>query len=69
MLTKNSDVEDGVDEPVEEEARSSEIIKGNTTNGVQWCTRPAQRQFHPFGFAQPNLTATIGTRDKEANPY
>lgn len=35
---QNSDVEDGVDEPVKEEARSREIIKGNATNGVQWRT-------------------------------
>lgn len=40
---QNSDVEDGADEPVKEEARSREIIKGNATNGVQWRTRPHGR--------------------------
>lgn len=66
---QNSEAEDGA---VKEEARRREIIKGNATNGgtvARTPVRSAQRQFQPFGFAQPNLTATIGTRDKEANPY
>lgn len=40
---QNSDVEDGADEPVKEEAHSREIIKENATNGVQWRTRPHAR--------------------------
>lgn len=33
---QNSEAEDGADEPVKEEARRREIIKGNATNGVRY---------------------------------
>lgn len=40
---QNSEAEDGADEPVKEEARRREIIKGNATNGVQSRIRPCTR--------------------------
>lgn len=55
---QNSEVEDGADEPVKEEARSREIIKGNATNGGTVAHTPicsAQSRFHPFWMCAAKL--------------